>query len=91
MSYVIPGDRLLDSDRSRIPVLGATPRGIYRFGANPEGQGKTGDPQAARPSVLAPGSALRFRPRIALSSAQAIKQHTTSWSLQQRLPIAYAV
>ena len=63
-------------------VLGAPPRGIDRFGANSKGQGITGDTQAVRPWVLAPESALRFRPRIALFSGRVSKSYTTS-----RLPV----
>ena len=63
-------------------MLGASARGIYRLGANRDGQGKTGDTQAARASVLASGSALRVRPRFALSSARVIIKSTAS-----RLPV----
>jgi hypothetical protein len=49
------------------------PPGIYRFGANPEGDHRTRKRRArasAFPSVLATESALELRPRRALSSAQ---------------------
>ena len=42
---------------------------IYRFGANP---GPGSRAASCRPSGLGPGSALRSRPRVALSSAQAM-------------------
>ncbi len=42
---------------------------IHRFGANP-GAGIRA--ASCRPSGLGPGSALRSRPRVALSSAQAL-------------------
>jgi len=48
----------------------------------PKGKGRRATLRAARPSVLAPGSALGLLPSRALSSTQVIKHYTAS-----RMPV----